>query len=440
MLYTRCAVLTSEEYIEALHTMTKQERIAWRDKTDHERQQAAALDRQHGGTRLYDFTIEWERQLMARGRKREATSQAANLVKALNFVKVGTSEVEEYMKFVRLQNNFAITFNGQISAGHPIAEELSVCPQLDKLLHALNRCGSSLVISETPTRQLSVKGDKLRAIIQCHSTALPDSAPDQPCAVIDDRIKDALRVCGTLASEAGQRVIEASLLLEANVCTGTNGAAILQYWHGIDLPPQIVLPKVFCEAVAGVDSKLTGFGFKWSDDLSKVSSVTFWFDGGAWIKTQCYADRWPDVSKVLNVESSPTDVLTGLVEAIEAVSHFNDDGYVVFREGKVCSHEVEDVGAEYEVAGLQGGKKFAGKLAKQVMPFVKRIDLATYHDRAIIFGDNVRGAIMCVDVKQPQQQPQNAGWAGPVPNISGGSTDYICPACGNAGCEECIID
>lgn len=391
---------------------TAKERIAWRVRTDHER--ALAAQRKD----LYNWTVnvywpEIERKVeMAsprRGRPAKAT-QATQLLEALEFVAVGTNDNEEYQNYVSLIGNMAIATNGQVSAGHPIAEELTLCPRLDRLKFALQKCGKSLVISETPGYQLSVKGDKLRALVPCiQSSELPHVAPDMPLVELGDRLKEAFRVCGTLASEAGKRVIEASLLLEANTCTGTDGYRIMQYWHGIDLPPAMVIPKVFAAGIVKQSKPITGFGFSWGHD-GKVSSVTIWFEGGAWIKTQCYQDSWPDIGHLLNVNSFPVEVPKELFEGIEAVSNFNDENFVTFGDGKVMSHDSDAVGAVYEVAGLQAGKKFNGKLMKPLAPFVKTIDLTTFEDRAFFFGGEpsnpIRGIIIAQKAIVNQSQPE----------------------------------
>ena len=349
-----------------------------------------------------------------RGRPAKPT-QAQQLLEALAFVEPATGEQLPQHGYIRLTGNEVRAFNNQMSAGHPIAEELNLCPQLDKFEAALKRCGKSLVISETPTGQLSVKGEKLRALVPCIKDAgelfMPD--PDPQVVAVTDQLKEAFKVCGKLANEKGERVMEASVLLEAYTCTGTNGAAILQYFHGIDLPPHMVLPKTFTEAVAKQAKPLTGFGFSWRD--GDVATVTFHFEGGAWLKTQCYQDRWSDVGQVLNVNNFPADMPTGLFDAVEAVAEFSDDDWLVFGEGQVMSHADTGVGAQWEVKGLQGGKRFKGKLIKLVAPFVKQIDLTTFPDRAFFFGGEpatngpvpgtVRGAIIGISTQVTYREP-----------------------------------
>lgn len=340
-------------------------------------------------------------------RKPKVTSAAEQLLAALRFVECGTRDEDEWKGFVRLSNNFAVTFNGQIAAGHPIVEELALSPRLDKLTAAIASAGTSLVIVETPGGKISIKGDKLNALVACWPEHdLPVVFPDPPIAVVSDKLKEAFKVCGVLASEAADRPHYASLLLEANVCTSTSGAAILQYFHGIDLPPGLVIPKAFSAAVAKQVAPLTAAGFSWNN--GKASSLTLHFEGGSWLKTQCYSDEWPAVDPVMNVATQPITVPPLLFEAIEAVLPFSEGKeverrWVTFADDRVMSHDDDKSGAQYEVKGLVGGKRFLAKLAKSVAPWVGAIDLTSYRDRAFFFGGTaenpVRGALIGVAVE-----------------------------------------
>lgn len=337
--------------------------------------------------------------------KPKVASQAEVLEAALAFVSPVQNDIQPFAQYVNLSGNMAVMYNGQFAAGHPIIEELTLCPHLGLFQQALKRCGKSLAITQTEARQLSIKGDHIRVLIPCYNETLAAVVPDIPYYEGDFSIlREALKVCGTLADEDGNRVVTATLLLNPDTCTGTNGHAMLQFWHGLKVvPPGTVIPAAFADAVVATNKKITGIGADWNAEGGFPNSVTFWFEGGAWIKTQCFHDRWPELSHILDVASSPGPVPVGLFEAFEAVVHFVDDkksSAIYLVPGSVQSHPDATVGAQYEVPGLTGGKVFNGKLVKQVAPWVETIDLETYGDRAYFFGGTptnpVRGAIMCM--------------------------------------------
>jgi hypothetical protein len=248
--------------------------------------------------------------------------------------------------------------------------------------------------------------------------------PDPSIAPIDDRLKASLAICGSLASEAGQHYTQASVLLEAHICSGTNRQVVMQHRHGIDLPPHMVLPKVFAAAVVKTPAPLTGFGFSWNADCTTVNSVTFWFEGGAWIKTQCFADRWPieNLNGILNVDSHPVDVLPGLFEGIATVGEFTDTPWVYLKDGAITSHEDIEAGAQFAVPGLQGDRAYGKANMKLVAPFAKTIDLTTYPDKAFFFGDDMRGSVVGIapnDNPAPMARPAVYPPEQPMVNASG---------------------
>lgn len=330
-----------------------------------------------------------ERMEMAR--KAAKATQALKLMEALSFVEVATEDHGQPMyEFVNLQNKRAITFDGMLAAGMEIEEELSLAPKVEILKKALAKSGKSLVLTELPTGRLSVKGEKLSVIVPCvQPSELPTVGPDPAIVSITDELKEAFKALQNIIADSGERVFETALLLEANIATVTNGKILMQYWHGIDLPPNLILPRPFIQAVAKQFKSLAGFGY------TPDRSVTFWFEDGSWYKTQVYQDKFPDVARSLDVPNSPADAPEHLWEGCAQVAEFDEHEWIEFKSGELVAGT-----ASYPVVGLQAGKKFDYNYLKRIVPFVKTIDLTTYADRAFFFGDKVRGVIMGIKAQE----------------------------------------
>jgi hypothetical protein len=410
--------------------MDREARIAKRKADDAMRGKLLALDRQDGGKRTYFWTIEQEGLEMARGRPRKASTQATALMEALAFVKAGaTKDTDFYQQHVRLKDKWAVSFDGQIAAGFPIVEELDCCPHLGKLTRAIGACGSSLAISETATGRLSVKGEKLNAVVPCLPwDEMPAVEPDANHYPVDDKLKDVFKACGAFASEAGEQVFQASLLLEAYQCSATNGFAMLQAWHGHNLPPSIVVPKLFAAEVVKIDKKIVGFGFSWNLEKTIVSSFTLWFENGAWLKTQCYFDRWPEIGNIINQATCPVEPPKDLFVAVEAVADFEDERFVIFDTDVVKTHLSDEIGAQYAVPGLMGGKRFNAKHLGLIKQFAKTIDIATYSDRMFFYGEGVRGVVMAATPPAGSVDPQPTPAAPPAGSVDPQPTPAAPPA------------
>ena len=327
-----------------------------------------------------------------RGRKAKAQGEkpalSSGLVNALKFISVAQKDQGQLSEtHCVLSNNYAIAFNGVIAAGHRIDEDLSACPQTNKLIAALERCGESLSITQLDGERLSIKSEKFKAVVPCAGTAqIQTTQPDYPCATINDKLKEGFSVVSQLVKDTGPSVVEASLLLQAGSMVSTNRHVMLEYWHGIDLPPNMAIPKASAIAVAKTTKPLVKLGFC-------ERSVTFWFEDDSWIKTQQYAEPWPDVAKVLNVASNPWPIPPTFFHGLDAVSPFCDEGKLYFLKNKLCSHDVENVGASYEVDGIPEGPVFNPKYLKLCEPYMQKVDFIGRNGVAYFFGENVRGAI-----------------------------------------------
>jgi hypothetical protein len=316
----------------------------------------------------------------------------SNIASALQFVGiVSGKDLSAYMEHVKLADGFAIMSNGQLSAGFPIEEDLDLIPNYNLLSKAIKKCGKSLSLTELDSGRLSVKGDNLRAIVPCLDPgSWPSVQADMPVATVGEPLRQALAVCGVLASENAERVFEASVLLEAYQCTSTNGNCVMQFWHGIDLPPALVVPKSFIQAITKAKGDLVAFG--WTQD----TSITFYFAGGAWIKTLLYADKWPEVSHIIDKPFEAVTVPKEFFNGVDAVTDFNENEYVTLSEGLVKSNESTNVGAQYDVKGLASDKVLSGKQLRLLEPFITAIDFNSYPDRIFFSGDSIRGVLMAI--------------------------------------------
>lgn len=194
-----------------------------------------------------------------------------------------------------------------------------------------------------------------------------------------------------LANENAQHVITASVLMNGSTVISTNRVMIMEAFHGLDLPPNIPLPKQFVAALVKQKKNLIGFGFS-------NSSATFFFEDGCWLKTQLYSDEWPDVSRILNRQANLWSIDPQFFKALDAVEPFSEDGNVYTRLNMLCSHLDEGVGAVFECGGIPSGVVYPIKQLKLIKPYVKKIDfcakgLATSSYCLVFEGDFMRGVI-----------------------------------------------
>lgn len=323
-------------------------------------------------------------------------AKANPFVDAINFVGMIAKDVgAPFETHIVLANNAAVMFNGTLSCGQRITDDLFACPNAKLLMEGLSKCKDDLTITQLDQGRLTLKSNKFKATVPCiDPMSIQTTFPDQMVAPIDDRFKKALEVVGVLASENAQNVIQASILMNGQSLVSTDRAIIFEYWHGINLPVGISLPKSLVAPLTKCKKPLKGFG-------CSNSSVTFWFEDDSWLKSQLYADEWPldSITRILNVEFKPHDIPAGLWDGLAAVEKFSEDGGVYFDNGAIRSHKSEVLGASYEVPSLRGQAAFTARYMNLIKPHATSINFYVPgpHDGTMMlyfYGDQMRGALM----------------------------------------------
>ncbi len=327
---------------------------------------------------------------MARPKKAKVLSETtpdSSLLIALKFIGLITKDIGTPSEtHVKLQSNWATASNGVLALGHPIKEDLNCCPQNTLLVNALSKCTNEYDYS---IASLSIKSGKLKAIIPCLAPELVNCiGPDEPVVAIDNRLKEGFEVVGM--PEASEKTIyNASILLNGPSIVGTDGKVLIEYWHGLDLPRGLPIPKNIIGPITKSGKTLAKFG------MSKTS-VTFWYDDNSWIKSQLYVEEWPDVSKILDKPSNQGPVPKDFYIGLEAIRGFTDS-LVYFGPSEVRSHPDASVGASYAVAGLPEGPIFNLKQLLMIKSHIETVDfkVAGPHGGNMLlwFGKSCRGAI-----------------------------------------------
>lgn len=324
-----------------------------------------------------------------RARKSKMNEAAAGLIDALKFVsaaqkKTGTTQETHVLMF----NNMLIASNGVLTIGTPIEEDLCACPNSELLLASLNKCGETFSITQSDENNIVINSDQFQAVIPCAPLDEMSLTPaDQNIAEVNDNLKEGFSQVMHLATKGSKHVATASIMVQAGSMVATNNIVILEYWHGIDLPPNMLVPKECAGVVAKCKRPLTGFGYS-------GATATFWFDDKSFVKCQLFEEEYPNVNGILNKETNAFPVPDNFFTALRAVNAASRTGKVVFTDHGMQSHMEINEGAKYELEGLPAGKVYDSKNLLRCEKFVDRIDFTSYNGSAYFFGDNIRGAIV----------------------------------------------
>jgi hypothetical protein len=325
---------------------------------------------------------------------KKSNKQTQNqLLAALEFCSVASERLGTPNEtHISLRNFWAIQSNNIVSCGAQIVEDIVCCPHTLLMIEALSKCDDAYSLTQLDNGRLSIKSGKFKAVIPyLEPLLLPDVVPDPQMAPLSNAFKDAVEAVGVLASETALDVITASVLMAGPSVIATNRMMILEYWHGLDLPSGVPLPKQFITALAKQKKNLSCFGYS-------NNSATFYFEDGSWIKTQLYNEQWPDVGRILNRDANLQPINPDFFTALEAVAPFSEDGNIYSDSNLLLSHSNAAVGASHECSNIPKGFIYPIKQLMIMKPYVKQIDFMAngFHDNSycLVFqGDNMRGVI-----------------------------------------------
>lgn len=329
----------------------------------------------------------------AKSRIKNVPSNVAELTRALKFVSVAQRDIgQPYQSHVRLAYNWAVTYDGLLTAACPIPEELDCSPHTAKLLDALTRVNGELSIALQPPF-LAIRTGGFSVKVPCTGAEnMPPVNPDPVAGVINDRIKEGFEKVGRLASDVAEHVLTASILLLPYSMMATDRHVMLEYWHGIDLPPGgFTVPKASAKAILAIDKPLTRFGYS-------ENSLTFYYEDNSWIKTQLYVEKWPQSAfLILNVpDIEPRPLPPNFFEAVAAVAPHSDDGRVYLSSAIIRSHREIGVGAEMVVDGIDQEWCFNAAKLLQMSGLMTQADFGIDGPCAYFFGENIRGAVAAI--------------------------------------------
>jgi hypothetical protein len=336
------------------------------------------------------YTTDEKGLMMARPKKvKDAeTNPAADIIAALAFIKSAVGE-EAAFAHVRFDSGRVMATDGKMSAGCLIpGNDLDCCPQYEGLAAALKRATGSVAFTVNGGT-LTIASGRLTVRVPCLDVAdMTPVAPQGARIAVGERLRKAFAIAGTLASEASDDYIEASLLLEAGTCSGTDRKLCVQYYHGINMP-RMVVPKRFTQAIVRTPKEITGLGFEWSDEHNCPSSVTIWFKDNSWIKSICYFNPWPveQINKIFNTPLQFEDTPDGFFEGVEALAEFTKSNRLAFNDNYLATEYVTEQGSHFEVKGLKGLHAFNVEYLKEIKPWTTKIDYQSVPHMLYFLGD-----------------------------------------------------
>jgi hypothetical protein len=308
----------------------------------------------------------------------------ASLRWALHWVLSIVGEPEDWRKFHKIDNRWLVASASCITVGHPIDVDISDSPVGAQLYKALERCKASYSLTQVQGG-MSLRSGAFRAVVPCQPIEnCQIIEPNPPLAPFSAAILDAINKCAVLIKNQGERFFETSLLIKANSCVATDSRALIEAWHGINMP-EVIIPYDFVVALRKAKAIPTQFGF---DD----KTFTVYYENGAWITTNIYNERFPQTDRLFTDSQVPKLIPEKFFEAIKAVEPFATENRVYFEDGKVKNIPIEDC-TFFEIPELTATLTINPKYLLLMPEGMKRYSIED-NSKIYLYGDDLRAVVM----------------------------------------------
>lgn len=293
-----------------------------------------------------------------------------------------------------------------LAAGARIVEDdLDCCPQTERLMLALKRCGEEHSIVQQPDSLFVRSGEFSAYVPLCDPGKLTVAIPDPACAPLGDEFRAALKATSVLVKENAATVLQSCIQLGAYSACSTNGTVILEAWHPYDMPPGLLIPKRFADAVVKIRKAIKSFGFS-------ADTLTIHFEDASWIRTNLYKEKIPDMlSKLVRIENPATPFPVGFFGQVAEIAKWSEDGRVYVSDSTISSHPptAERTGSvlSFPIADMAENASYPIASLKLISKLATHFDDRVAEKVTMFFGPRLRGAI----AREPivSTKPQGSG-------------------------------
>lgn len=286
------------------------------------------------------------RQRRSKKDKRNAAEALINALKFVSPVQKRSGSIEQQYCFIG--NNWLVAASEGVTIATPIQEDLNACPHTYLFLDALSKCGLNFSITQLDSFRVAVNSDSFIAVIDCvPSDNLKLGSPDNIVGLMDNRIVSMFEIANKIIDDGYESTYAKCAYLWGNSLAITNGTILIEFYTGLGLQENYLIPKLFIESVIKSKKDLATFG-------SNKGSLTFYFSDNSLVKGELYEEDYPNYSEQFNLEQEPNywtlpdDFFIGL----KAIQPFCPNGTVYINKDGFSNGADKDSETTYGIKGV----------------------------------------------------------------------------------------
>lgn len=336
---------------------------------------------------------------------------ATSLLNALKFIEPlqkKTGHIND--QFCLFKDGLVRASNGVITLGYPVVENFTAEVHTKQLIAALSKIKTEFSLSILDNGALCLNSGHFRALVPTiENGSLNINEDDFARYPIGEAFKSSISEVFQLANENAKVPQYAAIQISTNSCFATNGAAILEAWHGLNMP-SVQIPAIVGKLIAKTKLNLTHFYYR-----SDNPFIIFYFENGAFIKTALYNLEQLDYLKLLNKPDNLHYVMVpeSFYQGVAAVEAFSSDGFAFLENGALVSKPLSEIASSFKIdADLPNRVGIGINILKSIKAAFKLCAFDVPLNKVYFTnGDKVRGVFALAKVQayltQNKISPQN---------------------------------
>lgn len=279
-------------------------------------------------------------------------------------------------------------FNGTMALSSPIPFDIDCKPNAEQLVKAVSNCSDIIQLSLTKAGRLSIKSGVFKAFIECVEGDHAFVEPEGDIVNFDGKVFLAgLKATAPFIGSDASRPWANGILVRGQSMFATNNVMLVEYWLGDTFPCVVNIPRAAVKEMMRINEAPT-------HAQVCLNSITFFYSGDRWLRTQLYENSWPDLAPIINKVSTQQAIDPLLFTALDAVKAFvNKLGAIYFLPGEIRTHEDDQEGAGFSVPGAV----WEGKYNIDMLYLLKdmlTIDWSAYPKPCAFSNERLRGVVI----------------------------------------------
>jgi hypothetical protein len=280
-------------------------------------------------------------------------------------------------------------FNGNMALSSPIPFDIDCKPHAEQLVKAVGNCIDVIQLSLTKAGRLNIKSGVFKAFIDCVDGDHAFVEPEGELMGFDgDILLAGLKAVAPFIGSDASRPWANGILIRGESMFATNNVMLVEYWLGSLFPCVVNIPRAAVKEMLRINEPPT-------HAQVCLNSITFYYSGDRWLRTQLYTNAWPDLAPIINKPSTQIPLDPMLFVGLDAVKAFTDKlGIVIFGENQIRTHQDEQEGAGFAIDDFTHEGKYNIDMLYLLRDAAKTIDWSNYPKPCAFQGDRLRGVMI----------------------------------------------